>query len=151
MTEILVDSPVRLIRSSSRSVTGTVPGLGRYESTLERDMMELIRFDRAVSRFVPQPLTVDYRGTDGRARTYTPDGLIHYHHQETHLPPVLFEVKFREDFRKDWKTYLPKFRAAKAYCRDRGWRFLTTSKDPANYLSRLAAHYLTYSSRPIDR
>ncbi|NMY49272.1 hypothetical protein HBO09_28125 [Pseudomonas sp. WS 5027] len=114
-------------------------------------MMELIRFDRAVSRFVPQPLTVDYRGTDGRARTYTPDGLIHYHHQETHLPPVLFEVKFREDFRKDWKTYLPKFRAAKAYCRDRGWRFLTTSKDPANYLSRLAAHYLTYSSRPIDR
>jgi hypothetical protein len=39
------------------------------------------------------------------------------------MPPILYEVKYRKDFRKDWRTLMPKFRAAKAYGSTQGWRF----------------------------
>lgn len=115
--------PVRKISGTSRGVTGLVPGMGRYESTLERDMMELIRFDRRVRQFTPQPLTISYQDEAGASRSYTPDGLIQFNVLSPHEPSILYEVKLREDFRAAWKTYLPKFRAAKAYCRQRGWVF----------------------------
>ena len=59
----------------------------------------------------------------GRKRSYTPDGLIHFKTLSYRPVSVMFEVKFREDFRKNWKVLIPKFRAAKNYCLDRGWRF----------------------------
>lgn len=52
--------------------------LGRYESTLERDMMEILRFDSNVRSFLPQLLTIEYRNKEGQKRSYAPDGLIHY-------------------------------------------------------------------------
>ncbi|KWV88468.1 hypothetical protein PFLmoz3_01363 [Pseudomonas fluorescens] len=104
-------------------MTGIVPMFGHYESTLERDMMEIIRFDPNVQSFLPQPLTIEYRNNDGQKRSYTPDGLIHYKETPGYLAPTLFEVKYRKDFREQWKVFLPKFRAAKAYCIDRGWCF----------------------------
>ena len=116
-------TPVRQISGTSRGVTGSVPKMGRYESTLERDMMELIRFDRRVRQFSPQPLTIRYRDGEGKDRSYTPDGLIQFMHVDPPETPILYEVKFREDFRAAWRTYLPKFRAAKAYCKERGWVF----------------------------
>lgn len=97
--------------------------MGRYESTLERDMMEIIRFDSNVQRFLPQPLTIEYRNKDGQKRSYTPDGLIHYKDTPDHFVPILFEVKYRKDFRDQWKVFLPKFREAKTYCINQGWRF----------------------------
>lgn len=116
--------PVREIGVSTRGVTGSVPSFGRYESSLERDLMEILRFDPHVERCTPQPLTIEYLDRDGRTRSYTPDGLIHFKADSgLHQAPVLFEVKYREDFRKDWKILLPKFRAAKAYCFSQGWRF----------------------------
>jgi len=58
-------TPVRDVSRSSRGVTGVVAGMGTYESTLERDMMELIRFDRTVRQFIPQPLTISYSAPEG--------------------------------------------------------------------------------------
>lgn len=117
-------TPVRDIGISSRSVTGVVPQLGKYESTLERDLMEILRFDTRVHTFTPQPLTIEYLDAENNVRRYTPDGLIQFQSaQDFHILPVLYEVKHRADFRKDWKSLLPKFRAAKAYCRSRLWRF----------------------------
>lgn len=115
--------PVRQISRTSRGVTGLVPKMGKYESTLERDMMELIRFDRRVRQFSPQPLTIKYLDGEGKTRSYTPDGLIQFQHVDPPEPSILYEVKFREDFRSAWRTYLPKFRAAKAYCKEKGWLF----------------------------
>jgi hypothetical protein len=123
MTKTKLGQPVRDIGISNRSVTGIVPMMGRYESALERDMMEIIRFDSSVQSFLPQPLTIEFRNKDGQKRSYTPDGLIHYKETPQYIAPTLFEVKYRKDFREQWKVFLPKFREAKAYCMDRGWRF----------------------------
>lgn len=116
--------PVRDIGISTRSMTGTVPSMGKYESSLERDLMEILRFDPDVERFTPQPLTIEYYDQSGKLHTYTPDGLIHFKSNlSLYITPILYEVKYRADFRKEWKTLLPKFRAAKAYCLNHGWRF----------------------------
>lgn len=143
--------PVREVSRTSRGITGTVAGMGRYESTLERDVMELIRFDRTVRQFTPQPLTISYRSAEGAERSYTPDGLIHYHHVCPHEPSILYEVKFRADFRKKWKTYLPKFRAAKAYCQERGWvfRVFTEVEVRTAYLTNVRFLW-PYLSRKVD-
>lgn len=116
--------PVRDIRPNTRSVTGTMPKIGKYESTLERDLMEILRFDPEVEQFLPQPLTLEYLTPEGQRRRYTPDGLIRFKATANLRPaPILFEVKYRADFRKDWRVLLPKFRAAKTYCSTQGWRF----------------------------
>ncbi|MBS1186607.1 MAG: heteromeric transposase endonuclease subunit TnsA [Burkholderiaceae bacterium] len=86
--------------------------------------MELLRFDNSVEQFTPQPLTIEFVDQSGKSRTYTPDGLIQFKPTIDEQPlPVLFEIKYRADFRKDWKALLPKFRAAKDFCFGRGWRF----------------------------
>jgi hypothetical protein len=38
-------------------------------------------------------------------------------------PPVLFEVKYREDFKNNWRELRPKFRAARKFCLEEGWKF----------------------------
>jgi hypothetical protein len=119
-----IQKPVRKIVPGNRGVTGVVPILGKYESTLERDLMEILRFDPEVERFTPQPLTIEYLDQTGRTRTYTPDGLIQFKTSSVACqPPILFEVKYRADFRKDWRNLIPKFRAAKSYSAMHGWRF----------------------------
>lgn len=116
--------PVRKILPNARSVTGNVPDFGAYESTLERDMMEILRFDPQVEHFQPQPLTILFHDKNGKKRQYTPDGLVHFKNgSKLGLLPILYEVKFREDFRKNWRELMPKFRAAKEYCRNYGYRF----------------------------
>jgi len=119
---LLRHRPAREIGITTRSVSGVVPSMGRYESSLERDLMEILRFDYNVELFQPQPLTLSYRNKEGCSREYTPDGLIHFHSKSIEAP-VLYEVKYRADFRKEWKLHIPKYRAAKALCMDRGWRF----------------------------
>lgn len=143
--------PVRQVSSTSRGIKGVVPGMGRYESTLERDMMELIRFDRRVRQFTPQPLTISYRDESGVSRTYTPDGLIQFELLNPHEPTILYEVKFRADFRKAWRTYMPKFRAAQAYCRQRGWvfRVYTEVEIRSAYLSNVRFLW-PYVARKVD-
>lgn len=115
-------SPVRLIGLTNRSVSGVVPEIGQYESALERDFMELSRFDDSIEKILPQPLTIGYRDNLGNDRTYTPDGLIFYR-ADLNLPPVLYEIKYRADFRLGWRKLLPKFRAAKCIASARGFVF----------------------------
>lgn len=123
MKKALPTLSVRSIGVSGRSVTGIVPLMGRFESTLERDLMELVRFDRRVSSFLPQPVRIEYKGDAGEERSYTPDGLITFQESASSPPPILYEVKYRANFREQWRNLLPKFRAAKSYCAERGWRF----------------------------
>ncbi|WP_216891721.1 TnsA endonuclease N-terminal domain-containing protein [Pseudomonas putida] len=119
----LPNLPVRRIGISGRSVTGVVPLMGRFESTLERDLMEIIRFDLRVNSFLPQPVKIEYKGGAGEGRSYTPDGLITFHEAHPSPQPILYEVKYRANFREQWRILLPKFRAAKSFCDERGWRF----------------------------
>lgn len=149
-------TPVRDIVYNNRSVTGMVPLLGDYESTLERDLMEILRFDPSVEHFTAQPITIGYFDQFGKLRTYTPDGLIQFKPTASLIPqPVLYEVKYRADFRQDWRNLLRKFRAAKTYALDQGWRFevftereiRTPYLDNAKFLWR----YLEQSPSPDAR
>lgn len=144
-------APVRKISGASRGVTGSVPNMGRYESTLERDMMELIRFDGRIRQFSAQPLTINYRDEQGKARSYTPDGLIQFKHVNPPEPSILYEVKFRADFRAAWRTYLPKFRAAKSFCQEKGWVFMvyTEAEIRTTYLGNVKFLW-PYVARKID-
>ncbi|WP_190294970.1 TnsA endonuclease N-terminal domain-containing protein [Marinobacter sp. R17] len=142
--------PVRAIRPNSRSTTGYFPPFGEYESTLERDFMEILRFDRKVESYLPQPVTIEFLDTAGRRRQYTPDGLIRFLPEEN-LLPVLVEIKHRADFRKDWRSLLPKFRAAKAYCLRQAWEFEVLSENEIRtpYLENIRFLW-PYRSRQIE-
>jgi hypothetical protein len=118
--------PVRKIPISTRSVTGTMPGGQRYESSLERDLMYLLRFDINILEFIPQPLAIHYKDIDGKQHKYTPDILIH-HRKDVFpaktMPTILAEVKYRNDLRENFKEFRPKFKAAIHYAKEQGWRF----------------------------
>ena len=122
--------PVRNIPRSRRSLTGRVAsrtsGTSQmFESSLERDLFIVLDFDVGVASFEEQPIRISFTDNQGGRHTYVPDVLIHYHpdpvtgHQN---PPLLAEVKYRQDLFKNWKELKPRFKAARAYSRERGWQ-----------------------------
>lgn len=131
MNSSLVSGPVREIGISTRSITGAMPNGNRYESSLERDLMILLNFDPLVHLYTPQPLTIRYQTSDGTWHRYTPDGLIEYRKDifVHDTRPILVEVKYREDFIGQSKTWIPKYRAAKRYAEEQGWLFEVFTED----------------------
>lgn len=123
--------PVRKIPPNSRSLTGLVSSLKQRrlvgsESSLERDFYILLDFDLDVARYEEQPVRIEYRDAEGRERSYVPDVLITYRDDISPAkgwPPLLCEVKYREDLRLNWKDIKPKIRAGRVYAHERGWRF----------------------------
>lgn len=84
--------------------------------------MEIIRFEGAFESFLAQPVKIQYPGQGKKVRSYTPDGLIHFK-ASLARKPLLYEVKFRENFREKWRELMLAFRAAKSYCEGVGWEF----------------------------
>ncbi len=125
--------PVRSIPKNYRNVTGVAAhskavGKVMFESTLERDFLSLLEFDREVESFEVQPVRLNWQDDRGKVRSYTPDVLVCYRNGGRR--PVLWEVKYRDDLRANWLEYRPKFRAAVRYARERGWRFrLATERE----------------------
>lgn len=122
--------PIRKIGLGRRAVAGMMPsekqsdsGIARFESSLERDFYVLLEFDRHVLRWDPQPvrLPVPERGT-----SYVPDVLVTYR-DDLRDPKserrILYEIKYREDFRTKWKEYRPRLKAGVHYAREQGWSF----------------------------
>lgn len=96
--------PVRKIPTNRRSITGLVSSrkndrMTGFESSLERDFLLLLDFDRNVERYEEQPVTIRYRDREGKRRTYTPDVLVLYRQNLTGRDtcPLLCEVKYRAD------------------------------------------------------
>lgn len=123
--------PVRRIGRSHRSLTGQVASVknavaNEHESRLERDLLIILEFDLNVGRYQAQPLRVPYRDAGGDKHTYTPDVLVEYRRDilpARWLKNLLCEAKFRADLEANWALLRPKFRAAVAYAKERGWRF----------------------------
>lgn len=115
---------VRRIPISTRSLTGEVLGT-EFESALERDLMLLMSFDRTVDSFQSQPVRIHYEYPGGGKRHYTPDLLIAFTPSNDFVTPqpMLCEVKYREDLSQNWRELRHKFRAARAHCKEFGWRF----------------------------
>ena len=98
-----------------------------YESTLERDLLRKLSYDSRVLDVFEQPLTLTWRDAKGRARTYTPDLLVQWRsigeYWEDRISPWLIEVKPREELRRYWNQWHPKFREAARQAAAKGWRF----------------------------
>lgn len=124
--------PVRNIPPNRRSLTGAIASnkQGRLvgsESSLERDLLILLDFDLDVAGYEEQPVRIRYQDIEGHKRTYTPDVLVYYR-DNNNLPsplssPLLCEVKYRDDLRRNWLEIKPKIRAARSYAREHSWRF----------------------------
>jgi len=118
--------PVRKIRPSSRSITGKRSSLKtnvthQFESTLERDFLTLLEYDDTVEDYGVQPVTIYYEHNNKTAR-YTPDMLVYYT-SEVNKKPLLVEIKYEADLKKDWLIYEPKFNAAHSYASHNGLQF----------------------------
>ena len=125
-------------RNASR-VTGVLPvakGIGdvEFESGLEEDFLTVLGFSHLVLEFKTQPCTIHWRDAEGRRRRYTPDVLARVAkagwwrgRQE-----VLFEVKAHSVLKRHWSELRPKYKAATAYARERGWVFKIVTEQQLN-------------------
>ena len=139
--------PVRRIPKNYRSVTGLVAADGSnqvtaYESTLERDCIKHVIFNKNVVRHEEQPVTIPFM-LGGKQHRYTPDLLISYRNDVAPArdwKPLLAEVKYRIDLIKDWPKLKPKFRAAQRYAIEREWDFtiITDREIRTSYLKNIA-------------
>ncbi|UFA49685.1 heteromeric transposase endonuclease subunit TnsA [Deinococcus radiophilus] len=68
---------------------------------------------------------MSYKGSNGRKKSYVPDTLVYYRDGQS---PCLFEVKHVEQLRENPVEYRLRFQAARAYAREQGWRFSTTTE-----------------------
>jgi len=130
--------PTRKITRSPVKVTGTAPDDQQFESTIEEDLLVLLRFNRLVDRIETQAVTIDWEDASGKLRSYTPDCLVHYRkdlEESKNLPSKLCEVKpdFNEQDRARKHLYPPRFEdeeenklkwaAASRYAALQGWEF----------------------------
>lgn len=113
--------PVRRIPISTRSITGQLGG-NEFESALERDLLMQLAWDNEVASRLTQPVKIKY-WHEGSLRTYTPDVLVTFEVGVVSGSPLLCEVKYRRELSSNWKELRRKFRAARRYCAECGWRF----------------------------
>ncbi|RUR71295.1 heteromeric transposase endonuclease subunit TnsA [Variovorax guangxiensis] len=122
--------PVRRIPRNYLGVTGRVhtrhsEELQEFESLQEKDYVLLLGPDDDVLSIEVQPVRIPVKGV---RNGYVPDVLVHYR-KELGRPSELTEVKTRADFETNKQKYEPKFRAAEAYCAERGWIFIKKSQE----------------------
>lgn len=123
--------PVRRIRLTRRSISGVYLFRGEtpieYESALERDFIVRQEFLLSVLDVIPQPCTVEWRHPSGRVYPYTPDFAVYYRlgnlAPENYPRPILVEVKPRAMWKKHWREWAPKWKAAMRYAEAQGMRF----------------------------
>lgn len=126
-----VPTPTRKIGPTRQSVSGRLAFRGEsslsFESTLERDFLLKAEFCLPVLDVVPQPVSIPFVGINGQTYTYTPDFLVYYRLGDRaygdYPKPVLVEVKPEKEWRANWRTWLPKWKAAWRYARIQGWEF----------------------------
>ena len=114
--------PVRIpTNRRGRNIVGKFPSLklGRmvaFESTIERDYIYLLEFDRKVVFFEEQPLTIEYKFED-RQHKYTPDFKVvdaSGRHLLVDCKPLAYV---------DTDDNKRKFAAATQWCVDQNWEF----------------------------
>lgn len=86
----------------------------QFESSLERDFIYLLEFDRRVKNYIEQPLTIPYKDQDQKNRKYTPDFMISYH--DKFRKNEVVEIKYEEHLVKHKKLLDVKFSAARLFC-----------------------------------
>ena len=113
----------RIIRPNKRSFTGRHVGKRgtatvAFESGLERDFLTLIRFREDFRDVVEQPFTMAFSDSAGRSRSYTPDFKVTFSKRS-----VVYEVKYRDELRKNWDRYREPFCYMRSWTRSQGMAF----------------------------
>lgn len=124
--------PIRKIPKNYRNITGVEAcpkalGEAQFESTLERDYLDLLEFSPEVETFEVQPLKIEWRDEQGKPRKYTPDVLVNFK-ANSGQAPWLCEVKYRADLKKDWSDLHPKLLRGIRLAKENGWRFRLISE-----------------------
>lgn len=122
---------MRKIGPTRRSVSGILPFRGEtaiaFESTLERDFLLRAEFFTDVLDVIPQPVQLPFVANNGQTYTYTPDFLVYYklgsRNYLDYPKPLLVEVKPISEWRKHWREWFPKWKAARRYAQAQGWTF----------------------------
>jgi hypothetical protein len=122
---------MRRIGPTRRSVSGIYAFRGEtaitFESTLERDFLIRKEFSLAVLEVIPQPIQIPFTSGNGQSYTYTPDFLVYYRlgnvNYGEYPKPLLVEVKPFAEWKKHWREWLPKWKAAYRYAKEQGWEF----------------------------
>lgn len=84
-------------------------------------------FSSHVAEIIPQPVEIPFQLPNGRAFTYTPDFLVFHRlgdkHFEDYPKPKLVEVKPRGEWKRHYREWFPKWKAARRYAIEQGWTF----------------------------
>jgi hypothetical protein len=128
--DIVIQSPVRKPRPNRFSVTGWVPFqyLGRtvrYESSIERDFLTLLKKAGPPVAVIEQPLQLSVKALGFRGRPYHPDFLVYLLNPDLKYPKaVLVEIKPDSVLAKEeLRAYRQRFLAARRFARRNGWGF----------------------------
>lgn len=121
----------RYLFTSGRIVTEKSQNILEFESGLEKNFLTLLIFDNAVHTIKTQPHTIKWNKGQQQTR-YTPDVLIEYQDptdKTQRLQTIVFEVKPCKKLRDEWGFFVPRFRIATHWCKERGYLFkLVTEK-----------------------
>ncbi|MCT4213448.1 Tn7 transposase TnsA N-terminal domain-containing protein [Elizabethkingia anophelis] len=115
---------VREISIKSSSLSGVVNINSvkqpiQFESSLERDFIFLLEFDKDIKQYLEQPLEIVYNDESGKQRKYTPDFIITYYDR----PTEIVEIKYESTLNAMREELQMKFLAAKKYCEKNGFIF----------------------------
>lgn len=119
--------PARKIKPKTKGYRGKEPFLttGKmvpWESFLERDYIRLADFDFSIEEIYAQPVRITYL-YNGKIREHFPDfKVINNEHQV-----VIVEVKPMKFV--DREDNQIKFLAGRAYCEERGWKYIQMTED----------------------
>lgn len=115
---------VRKIGPTRRSVSGYYSFRGEasiaYESSLERDFIMLHEFDDNVVEIISQPVLIPFV-LNGYNYQYHPDYLVLF--QNCTKSGMLVEVKPENEWRKHWRTWRTKWKAAARWAKERNFLF----------------------------
>lgn len=126
-----------------------------FESALEADFLEIMNFDRSVTKLREQPVQLRFHDRYSIPHRYTPDFLVvHGARSVAGAGPrvFLYEVKYRADLFALWPSLKPKFLEARRYARERDMEFRIVSEVEIRgpYLDnvRLLNHHREAARRP---
>lgn len=136
------------------TIDGYMPEGWRFQTDLERDFLVSMSFEPDFHSLCQRPLNIEYSGSEGETLQYRPGALVVFEEDpplgQRPRCPWLCEIKYRHDFHGQWRSVLPKFRAAKQAAIERGWHFhvFTEMELHTDYLRNL--YFLRMFKRRCD-
>lgn len=154
----IIQNKVRKIGLTYRSLSGSFFSVKnnkevQFESSLERDFIYILEMDWIIQGYYEQPVTIEYKDSEEKLRTYTPDFLFYWHYRFSSkgAKPVLVEIKYRDDLRKNFSIYKPKFKAVKEFCKINGYDFqVLTEYDIRTHFLENCKFLSRYKRKTID-